>query len=98
MAGSPQARGSVNAAVGCAIRKCERSACGKRLPAQGTRTKQRFCSPSCATRAQYGEKIGKAVAVLPGDRWEKIAPRMSYTDAVRTGDIWSLYRDEIRRR
>ena len=80
------------------IRKCGRKVCGKRLTVQGIRKGQRFCSPTCATRAQYGEAPGKAVAILPGDRWEKIAPRMSYTEAVRTAEIWSLYRDETRRR
>lgn len=35
--------------------------------------------------------------VRPGDRWEKVAPDMEYTEAIRTLQIRQLIREETNR-
>ena len=61
--------------------QCARPGCDRPV----TRGKNRYCSHACA-----GVQTG-------GDRWEKVAPKMEYTPAIRDQMIRSLYRDETHR-
>lgn len=76
------------------VRRCERAGCHGVVKRKG----QRFCSGHCARKAQCGEVVGDEAMVRPGDRWEKIAPAMTYTPALRDQQIRSLYHEEINRR
>ena len=62
--------------------QCARPGCSE--PTK--RGKNRYCSHACAS-TQTG-----------GDRWEKVAPKMRYTKAVRDQQIRELYRFEVSRR
>jgi hypothetical protein len=60
--------------------------------------KNTYCSSRCAKKVQFNEKISKEIVIAPGDRWEPIAPQMTYTEAVRTADIINLMAQEVGRR
>ena len=76
------------------IQRCKRDGCLNAVKGKG----RVHCSGRCAGKAQMGEQGGECVRVREGDRWEKVAPRMKYTEAVRGQEIRELYRAEVGRR
>lgn len=74
--------------------RCARPACRKLLTRDQIRTGCRACSKQCSARLQFGENPGQSIAIAPGDRWEKIAPQMTYTQSVRLAEIRELYAQE----
>jgi hypothetical protein len=61
--------------------QCARPGCTNTIK----QSRNRYCSHACAA-VQTG-----------GDRWEKVAPRMTYTDEVRNQMINQLYKEEVSR-
>ena len=76
------------------VQRCKRAGCLNVVKDR----RNRYCSGRCAARFQMGEKQGDNLRIFPGDRWEKVAPRMEYTEAVRGQEIRELYRAEVGRR
>lgn len=77
------------------LKKCLR--CGRRLTTVQVHGGVECCSRSCARRLKIGEEIGEDVRIAPGDRWEKVAPKMTYTSVMRDQMVRNLYGFEIQR-
>ena len=75
------------------LRKCLR--CGKRLTTEQVHSGVECCSRSCSWRFQHGEKLGPNLRITPGDRWEKVAPVMVYTPALRGQEIRDIYQEQV---
>jgi hypothetical protein len=81
------------------MRKCARPGCGRLLTkVQLLHAGQKCCSQSCAQKNRIGpRKVNRDVDLMPGDRWEKVAPKMEYTELLRDREIQEVYFSEIHR-
>jgi len=71
--------------------------CNRRLTrAQETRGGT-FCSRACSARDQMGQEPGKAIRIAPGDRWEKIAPKMTRRQSVKDWEASRLFFEDKQR-
>jgi len=79
--------------------ECANPECRKLLTVAAWRAGRLYCSGACAENDRSETVEGHdAIRIRDGDRWEKRAPQMRYTDAMRTAEIFQIMEEERNRR